>query len=162
MGPTRQLEQQCGHAGHAILGGLKGDRPGSQAGSGGGDGRWAAAASYRSPGSAGPRQQQGCQEGLRAAEGGWREPGRLPGRGWGSRVRREADGDLGEGAAGHLGHLLQVPALFLPVVQGLLGLPEQHTEREEEEEAGEKDGEEDKQVNVGLVLPEEEQALRVS
>jgi hypothetical protein len=54
-----------------------------------------------------------------------------------------------------------VPALFLSLVQGLLGLPEEHAEREEEEEAGEEDGEEDKQINVGLVLPEEQQALRV-
>lgn len=119
---------------------------------------WAAAAPTGPQGPAGPRQQQGCQEGPRAAEGGWRSP-QASRQGLGQQVRREADRDLGEGAAGHLGHLCRC-RLFLPVVQGLLGLPEQHTEREEEEEAGEKDGEEDKQVNVGLVLPEEEQAAK--
>lgn len=66
MGPARQLEQQGGHAGHAIFCGLKGDGPSSQPSSGGRDGWRAAAPSHGSPGTTGPCQQQGCQEGLRA------------------------------------------------------------------------------------------------
>ena len=58
-----------------------------------------------------------------------------------------------------MGHFLQMAALLPPGVPALLGLPEQHTKSQEEEETREEDREEDKEVDVGLILPEEQQSL---
>lgn len=54
-------------------------------------------------------------------------------------------------------------ATLLPTeVQELLNLPQEDADRQEEEKAGEEDREEDKKVNVGLVLSQKKQALGLS
>lgn len=54
-------------------------------------------------------------------------------------------------------------ATLLPTeVQELLNLPQEDADRQEEEKAGEEDREEDKKVNVGLVLSQKQQALGLS
>lgn len=54
-------------------------------------------------------------------------------------------------------------ATLLPTeVQELLHLPQEDTDRQEEEKAGEENGEEDKKIDVGLVLPQKEQTLGLS
>lgn len=74
----------------------------------------------------------------------------------------QVDRELGEGPRRHLGHLLDVAPLLPAEVQELFHLPEEDTDGQEEEEAGEEDREEDKEVNVGLVLAQEQQALGFS
>lgn len=54
-------------------------------------------------------------------------------------------------------------AALLPTeVQELLNLPQEDTDGQEEEKAGEENREEDKKIDVGLVLSQEQQALGLS
>lgn len=52
-------------------------------------------------------------------------------------------------------------ALLPPKVQELFNLPQKDTDGQKEEKAGEKNREEDKKINVGLVLSQKEQTLRL-
>ena len=49
----------------------------------------------------------------------------------------------------------------LPDTVDMLEFPHDDADREKEKKAGEKDGEEDEEVNVGLVLPEKDPAFGV-
>lgn len=76
--------------------------------------------------------------------------------------RLQVYGEFGEGPRRHLGHLLDVAPLLPAEVQELLDLPKKYAHGEEEEKAGKEYGKEDKEVDVGLVLPQEQQALRLA
>ncbi|XP_032872665.1 multiple epidermal growth factor-like domains protein 8 [Amblyraja radiata] len=77
----------------------------------------------------------------------------LPPVTWPCRRARAVDADE------VVGNTEDLPAVFASFLGALLGLPEENAGGQEEEEAGEEDTEEDKEVDVGLVLPEEEQPL---
>ena len=65
----------------------------------------------------------------------------------------------GEGASCHYGHLNSMLGSGTPEVCHQLELPEHNAGGKEEEEAGKKDGEENKEVNMKLVLPEKNVAV---
>lgn len=77
-------------------------------------------------------------------------------------LRLKVYGEFGERPGCHFGHLLYVATLLPTEVQELLNLPQENTDGEEKEKAGEENGEKDKKVYVGLVLSQKQETLRFS
>ena len=67
--------------------------------------------------------------------------------------------DLGKRARGHALHLPFTELARAARVQRLVDVPQREADTQEEEEAGEEDGKEDKEINVRLVLTKEKVTL---
>lgn len=70
--------------------------------------------------------------------------------------RFQKDGDGSKRTTSHVLHFNSLPFAGSPALDGLLRLPGNDRDGQEEEEAREEDGKEDKQVDPWLILPEKE------